>query len=76
MSKRITLTLTDDEYERLLVLTAGSGMRISTVAVEMLVNSVDAAFNLLEIVQGRPVGDNEALARAQHLMVVPPIGTA
>jgi len=76
MSKRITLTLSDEEYTRLVRLTAGCEMPLATVAAEMLVNSVDAAFNLLDMVYGHPVDDSEQFSNVHYLMGTDPLGNA
>ena len=76
MSKRITITLTDDEYIRLVRLTAGCEMPLATVAAEMLVNSVDAAFNLLDMVYGQPVDDSEQFSNVHYLRAADPLGSA
>ena len=75
MSKRISITLSDDEYAALVRLAAHCELPVSTLAGDMLANTVHATVNLLNLV-GQIADDAEQYARAHYLMASDPVGRA
>jgi len=75
MSKRISITLSDDEYAALVRLASHCELPVSTLAGDMLANTVSATIHLLHLV-GQAAADPEQFARAHYLMASEPAGTA
>ena len=75
MSKRISITLSDDEYAALVRLAEHCELPVSTLAGEMLANTVHATINLLNLVS-QIADDPKQYARAHYLMASDPVGSA
>lgn len=75
MSKRISITLSDDEYTALVRLASYYELPVATFAGDALANTVHATVNLLNLVSQIAEG-TEQYARAHYLMASDPVGRA